>query len=92
MQFLGSLTPCLAPDRSCHRLTFMDIVVIACDHVLYVVVVAFCAFVDGSGVVWGSAMDFVVGYLGVLGRWSASCMCGEATLTSVGRCPSEGDL
>ena len=49
-----------------------------------------CAFVEGSDAVGGSAVGFVVGYLGVFGGWSTSRMRGEATLTSVERCPSEG--
>ena len=45
MQFPGSLTPCPAPNGSCRRLTCLAIAVIACDHVLYVVVVALRVFV-----------------------------------------------
>ena len=65
MQFLGSLTPCPAPDGSCRRLTCMDIAVIACDRVLYVVVVALCVFV-GVECGWCCGCGFL-GCLGVLG-------------------------
>ena len=54
--------------------------------------VAFCVFVEGSGVIRGPSVGFVVGYLVMFRGWSISRMRGEATLTSVGRCPSEGGL
>ena len=50
-----------------------------------------CAFGTGSDAVGGSAVGFVVGCVGIFGGWSMSRMRGEATLTSVGRCPSEGE-
>ena len=52
--------------------------------------VVFYVFVEGLGVVGGPSVGFVAGYLGMFRGWSTSRMRGEATLTSVGRCPSEG--
>ena len=79
MQFLGSLTPCPTPVRSCHRPTCMTIAVIACDHVLYVVVVALCVFV-GVECGWCYGCEFL-GCLGALGGYSAGRKRGETTLT-----------
>ena len=57
----------------------MAIAVIACDRVLYVVGVALCVFV-GVECCWCYGCEFL-GCLGVLGGYSASRKCGEATLT-----------
>ena len=57
----------------------MAIVVIACDHVLYVGVVALCVFV-GVECGWCCGCAFL-GRVCVLGGWSANRKRGEATLT-----------
>ena len=76
--FIGSLTPCPTPGKSCRRLTCMAIAVIAYDR-FCVWWWWHCVYLWGSSG-WCCGCEFL-GCLGVLGVYSAGRKRGEATLT-----------